>query len=397
MFDHLQIYDRRERAIVGAAEVALGLAAPVLRLARRTPGLPPSRILLLRLERIGDLLMTLDAIDGIRRAAPGAAIDLVVGSWNAELAGRIQGVTNVETLDAAWLARTGTGVPLAAMLRRASVWRGRSYDLAVNFEPDIRSNLLLAVTRARRTAGFRSGGGGALLDVALPYDPRSHTSLNAQRLVAAVLDVPPPVAPARIRISAEERRSAADRFAAFGRPLVGVHVSGGRAIKQWDPDRFAELAGRLARERHATIVLSGTDTDRTLLAPVLRAVPVTRTVDLAGALHLPELAAALEQLDVLVSGDTGPMHLAAAVGTPVVAVFGPSDPARYAPLDEGHRVVRVDLPCSPCNRIRLPPARCAGHVPDCLTGIDVEMVYRAVEATLDAAAHGRARGRAAGR
>ena len=60
------------------------------------------------------------------------------------------------------------------------------------------------------------------------------------------------------------------------------------------------------------------------------------------------------------------MHLAAAVGTPVVAVFGPSMPWRYAPLVEPHRIVRVDLPCSPCNRIRLPPERCRGHVPDCL-------------------------------
>jgi ADP-heptose:LPS heptosyltransferase len=100
-------------------------------------------------------------------------------------------------------------------------------------------------------------------------------------------------------------------------------------------------------------------------------------------MDLPNLAAALEQLDVLVTGDTGPMHLAAAVHTPVVAVFGPSDPARYAPRDPMHRVVRVDLPCSPCNRIRLPPERCTGHIPDCLTGIDVESVYRAVTATLE--------------
>ena len=84
------------------------------------------------------------------------------------------------------------------------------------------------------------------------------------------------------------------------------------------------------------------------------------------------------------------MHLAAAVGTPVVAVFGPSDPARYAPSDPVHQIVRIDLPCSPCNRIRLPPERCVGHIPDCLTGVDVEMVYRAAERTLERAHHLRA-------
>ncbi len=106
-------------------------------------------------------------------------------------------------------------------------------------------------------------------------------------------------------------------------------------------------------------------------------------VDVAGELDLPGLAALLSRLDLLVTGDTGPMHLAAAVGTPTVAVFGPSDPVRYAPRDAMHQVVRIDLPCSPCNRIRLPPERCTGHTPDCLAGVDVEMVYRAVEAALD--------------
>ena len=85
----------------------------------------------------------------------------------------------------------------------------------------------------------------------------------------------------------------------------------------------------------------------------------------------------LERLALLVTGDTGPMHLAAAVGTPVVAIFGPSDPIRYAPKTTRVRILRVDLPCSPCNRIRLPPARCVGHVPDCLEGVAAEAVYAA--------------------
>jgi heptosyltransferase I len=84
----------------------------------------------------------------------------------------------------------------------------------------------------------------------------------------------------------------------------------------------------------------------------------------------------------LISGDTGPMHLASAVGTPVVAIFGPSDPARYAARGPDDRVVRVDLPCSPCNRIRQPPERCAGHTPDCLTSVSVEHVVQAAASVL---------------
>ena len=75
------------------------------------------------------------------------------------------------------------------------------------------------------------------------------------------------------------------------------------------------------------------------------------------------------ELDVLVTGDTGPMHLAAAWARRVVALFGPSNPRRYGPLGDAQRVLRVDLPCSPCGQVRLPPERCRGHVPDCMDGI----------------------------
>ena len=79
------------------------------------------------------------------------------------------------------------------------------------------------------------------------------------------------------------------------------------------------------------------------------------------------------------------MHLAAAMGTPVVALFGPSQPERYGPRASLERIVRVDLPCSPCGRVRLPPERCRGHVPDCMDGITVSAVLRAANELLDAA------------
>jgi ADP-heptose:LPS heptosyltransferase len=94
-------------------------------------------------------------------------------------------------------------------------------------------------------------------------------------------------------------------------------------------------------------------------------------------LDIPALAALLGRMDLLVTGDTGPMHLAAAMATPIVALFGPSDPRRYGPNTPEARVIRVDLPCSPCGQVRLPPQRCRGHVPDCMDGLTVEMVLSA--------------------
>jgi ADP-heptose:LPS heptosyltransferase len=98
---------------------------------------------------------------------------------------------------------------------------------------------------------------------------------------------------------------------------------------------------------------------------------------------LVDLAGLLSELDVLVTSDTGPMHLAAAVGTPLVALFGPADPRRYGPVGSDAHVLRVDLPCSPCGQVRLPPERCRGHVPDCMDGIQIAAVVGAALALLD--------------
>src|SRR5688500_5525487 len=158
----LTIYDRRERALVRLADALLAPAA-LRRILRRGGPAAPRRILCLRVERIGDLVMTLPALAELRALAPDASIDLVVGSWNAEIAAAIPSVDRVETLDAAWLARDGSGLSPLVLVARAAAWRSRAYDLAINFEPDIRSNLALAASGAKRTAGFRSGGGGPLL------------------------------------------------------------------------------------------------------------------------------------------------------------------------------------------------------------------------------------------
>jgi ADP-heptose:LPS heptosyltransferase len=164
--------------------------------------------------------------------------------------------------------------------------------------------------------------------------------------------------------------------------LIGLHVSGGRESKQWHLARFAEVGRTLASEPDTTLVLTGGQGDRAMVDQVRRALGDRPVVDAAGVMDLPSTAALLARLDVLITGDTGPMHLAAAVGTPIVALFGPSDPRRYGPLAAQQRVLRVQLYCSPCGQVRLPPERCRGHVPDCMDGITVDVVVRAARELL---------------
>lgn len=381
----LQIYDPRERALVRGADVLLGAGTAITRPFRRRAKPPaPRRILLLRLERIGDLLMALPGIAAVRALAPEAQIDLVVGSWNAELARAFRSVSSVQAIDAHWLARGGGGLSLPQLIRGTSAWRRNGYDLALNFEPDVRSNLLIAAAGAGWTAGYRSAGGGALLDEALDYDISAHTTDNAVRLVETVFgSAAPAITAPLLEIPEEHHARARALLGSPVGPVVAMHVSGGRPVKQWDPDRFADVARRLAGGRRASIVLTGTPADRVLIDEVARALPPGTVIDASRDGSLLTLAAVLAASDVLVTGDTGPMHVAAAVGTPIVAVFGPSDPRRYAPRGARDRVVRVDLPCAPCNRIRLPPARCTGKTPDCLALVSSDRVLDAALGILD--------------
>jgi ADP-heptose:LPS heptosyltransferase len=343
--------------------------------------------------------MSLPALHRLRELAPDAQIDLVVGSWNEPLAALIPGISRVETMDARWLSRDSGGESFPAMLRRARRWRERRYDVAINLEGDIRSNVLLAASGASYTAGFGMAGGGPVLDRVVPFDPTSHTAVNGTRLVETALSgggpgafpprhgraaasalprarvTPPASVRTRAGILLSEPRDDRD---AGERLLLGVHVGAGRAVKEWPPLRLAEMAVRLARATGAAIVLTGADEDRGAADELRAALPASvRVVDLVGRLDLMGLAGVLERLALLLTPDTGPMHLAGALGVPLVAIFGPSSPDRWGPLASHCRIVRVDLPCSPCNRIRRPPARCVGHTPDCLAAVQVDQVVGA--------------------
>jgi ADP-heptose:LPS heptosyltransferase len=341
--------------------------------------------------------MVLDAIATVRRLAPDAHLDLVVGRWNAALAGIVPGLDSVETLDVPWMARERMGQSWPVLLRRAWSWRARHYDLAINFESDIRSNVLVALSGATRRVGFASGGGGPLLTDPVAADRTEHVAANAALLVARAFedaltdgitagDQPREERSGpRLVIPDDARRRAADLLACDDEDdvLIGLQPGAGRQVREWDPARFGAVATELARGRRATFVLTGSAADLAPLSAVKATWPAgLRLIELPVDTDLVVLAAVLERLDVLITGDTGPMHLAAAVGTPIVAIFGPSLPSRYAPLSTRARIVRIDLPCSPCNRLREPPARCVGHVPDCLAGIEPFQVVQAANELL---------------
>ena len=392
-----RIYEPRERALVGALELparaafalgrGLGLGRP--REPRPTPNL--REILVLRLDRIGDLLMSLPALHDLREAAPRARIRLAVGRWSEDLA-RGFPVDEVLVWSAPWVGRPAEGaMTFAALAGQARALRHDRIDLALDLQGDLRASLLLWLSGAERRVGYANTGGAYLLTDVVPLDETVSWVEQNRRAVAVATGCP--FSPRRVDpLTAEDRAFAAAFLAREGllgrRPLVGLHPSGGRRVKQWPVERWRDVAGRLQREHGATILVTGSAADRPLTAALAEGLKEP-PVDLTGRLDVRHTLAVMKHLHLYLSPDTGPMHLACAVGTPSVSVFGPSDSVRYftgGEFDghpERHVVVRHDLWCAPCNLIRRPPAECdTAEPPECLRLVTADLVYAAADRLL---------------
>jgi ADP-heptose:LPS heptosyltransferase len=376
-----RVYDPRERWLLRAADLPGRL---LFSLRARPRSLPPGEIrevLVLRLDRIGDLLMCFPALQALREALPGARVRLAVGTWAEELARRAP-VDEVLVWSAPWVGRAAEGAqPLPALLRSARRLASERVDLAVDLQGDVRAAWLMWLTGARMRVGYANTGGAYLLTRVVPLDETvSWVEQNLRAVAAAVGQRSPVVRSTPLRPGDAElgRRLLGE----LARPIVGIHPSGGRRIKQWPVARWVALAERLAAAAGASFVVTGGPGDAALAGELAAAIgaPVR---NLAGQIGLMEMLALVSQLDLFLSPDTGPMHVACAVGTPSVSVFGPSDPVRYFSGGSGarggrHVVVGPDLWCAPCNRIRRPPAECLeGEAPECLRSIDVAAVAAA--------------------
>lgn len=392
-----RVYAPAERLAVGALDLPGRLAHALWTTVRRPA--PPRpldpatvrEVLVLRLDRIGDVLMSLPALHDLREAWPAARIRLAVGRWSEAIA-RSAPVDEVLVWSAPWVGRASEGADRwRDLARKARALRTTPLDLALDLQGDVRASALLALTGARRRAGYANTGGAWLLTDVVPLDETVSWVQQNRRAVSQLVGR----APGALRpdpLTAADRDFGRHLFLNLGlaakRPLVGLHPSGGRRVKQWDVARWREVALRLQRDFGATVLITGTASDRPLAEAVARGLPA-RALDLTGKLSVRETMALIALLDLFLSPDTGPMHMAAAVGTPSVSVFGPSDPARYfsAPPGPRHVVVRRELWCSPCNLIRRPPAECAGdEAPECLRMVTVDDVYGAAATVLRARA-----------
>jgi len=288
---------------------------------------------------LGDTVMAVPALRALREAYPGARAALA-GPWAPLLVG--QGLADtLVTYPRAWLGR----------LRMADAVGALGADVALLLPNSFEAALTARYWGARRRVGFATGGRRHLLTdaIALP-SPRRHQadeylSLLEPLGVKATETAPRLTAPAP---DSDERRAArallAAAGAAAGGPIVGVHLGAAfGASKVWPAEHLAAFCAEV-RRAGAVPVLLGTVAEQMLADEVTRA---ESTPSVVGRDRPELLTAMLAEIDVLVCGDTGVGHLAAAIGTPVIALFGPTDPALSAPRGPVE-VLTHPVPCAPC-------------------------------------------------
>jgi ADP-heptose:LPS heptosyltransferase len=337
-----------------AARALDALGAPLAPAKRPLPWGDLRRVAVLRLDHLGDLLLSFPALEALRRGLPHAHLTLVVAPWCEELARLCPWVDAVSVARAPWFERPRRrGWPVGALGALAGLLRRGGFDLGVDLRGDLRHMLAMRWAGVPwRLAAPQTAGGFLLTHAGVP-GPGHEWRRSLDLLKSAGLRAAAPGRP-RLAPSARARAKARRRLKGWGlRPgFLAVHPFAGAPSKRWPLEHWRRLLAAMPRRR---VLLLGGAGEAAELQDLAREGAAGTRVVAAGTLGADELAAVLEQAGVLLGLDSGPGHLAAAVGTPVLSLFSAaSDPARWGAQGPGVRLLSADAPCSPCGLVDCP-------------------------------------------
>jgi ADP-heptose:LPS heptosyltransferase len=337
-------------------------------------------ILLIRLDHLGDVLLTTPAIKPLRRRFPHARITLVVKKWALEAVKNNPCVDRIIVFNPFWTVSKGEGTKTAGgagMYRLIRLLRGEGFDLAIDFKGDFRNILIAYLSGAKRRISYGIRGGGFLLTDVVPYEQGIHEIDKNLRLLVP-LGINSDGSHMELYPNSGDVAEAEEILDQEGidlrRRTIALHYGGGSQYKRWGVEKFVTLARRLTKDNSTNVLFFGGPYEG---KPFGSGEQPEKGIFLMPDMTVCQMAAAFQRCDVLVCNDSGPMHMALAVGTPTVAIFGPTFADRFGPKDlSKNKVVRSSLPCSPCWH---PDTTIACKAANCLKGIAVDEVMAAIE------------------
>lgn len=341
------------------------------------------RVLLIRPDHLGDVLFLTPALRRLRDARPDLHITVLAGPWSEPLLAHNPDIDALETLDFPWFdrkARRSLFDPYRRLFAAAEWLRGR-FDTAVILRFDHWwAGWMAAHAGIPRRIGYATPQLAPFLTESVPYTRDRHEALQNLRLVArlgAPATMTPEESPLVLPLpDAAYEKAAALPVPAGAGPLVAIHPGSGAAVKRWRAESWGALANALNERAGARFIITGGPGEVALATDVSAHMRAPATV-VAGETSLLEVAALFERCALVAGPDCGPLHLAVAVGTPTVHLYGPVDPAAFGPWGPAsrHRVLTRNLDCQYCERLDWPDELLSDH--PCVSGMQVAPVLGA--------------------
>jgi lipopolysaccharide heptosyltransferase II len=337
------------------------LPAPVLR-----PVTSPRSALFIRPGGIGDAVLLLPALRAFQQVFPSCSIDVLAEKRNAAAFGFLPGIRQVFCYE------------MLSGLTKA-IWG--SYDMVIDTEQWYRLSATVArITNAPIIIGFASNERGRLLSHPVPYDMELYEPLSFFRLLKP-LGIPEPATVEVPYLTIEAAaQTQGDRLLAplAGKSFVAIFPGASTPEKLWSRDKFRQIAQTMHEKGFAVVIVGGEDV-HSIGADLVQGLDA---LNLAGAASLAVTAAVMSRAKALICGDTGLLHIAVALDTPTISLFGPSDPHKWGPKGMRHLVLRGSN-CSPCSRFgNIPPCTVQERCMDQLSVSEVLRGFESVTATV---------------
>jgi len=410
----LDLSNREKRALIQAVEplakAAFGLYRLITKGSTRSGSIDKAsvqKVLVVRLDAIGDMLLSEPAIAAIKSSFPNARVDVIAGKRSSDILSNNPNVDKLITFNAPWHAawrgqKINWRKAMLEVWRVAKQLREEKYDLAFELRGDFRDILFTVASGPKVVCGSSFRGGGFLLDYTPVHNEFGHQVEMALDIAASGGALrepqdgayeeyhPHPSSPIkgeglkapRLYLTSEENRIAEKLLPENSASYIALHLGAGFPSKCLPIDKFAAVAEDLYRtDGSRRFVIVGGPEDR-VLADAFRSTTSVPTIDLVGRLSIRETAAVLERCRLFMGNDSAPMHLAAAGKVPVVTFFGPSEPWKFHPYGTAYRLMEVDLPCRPCDYVH-----CIHSEYLCMTRQSVEAITKAAEDLLASPEH----------
>ncbi|MBU1055497.1 MAG: glycosyltransferase family 9 protein [Proteobacteria bacterium] len=315
-------------------------------------------ILIIKLSSIGDVVHALPFLEAIRQCFPASKIDWLIEEEASQVISGHPSINQIivsgrkrwqkEIFEPSKFIKTSSDI-----IKFYKDVRLSSYDVVIDLQGLFRSGVLAAISKGKRKIGMsgsREGASFFLKELPVPVSYEQH-AIDRYLKVASYLGCNTDTVKGEIPVFEQDKNLIDNLLGSQieNKNIIAVNPIAKWKTKLWEEDKFSKLASMLQKDLSCSIIFTGSKQDVPVIDGIMNKMDSKdRTINFAGRTSLKELAYLYSKCSVLVCTDTGPMHIASAMGCKVVSLFGPTSPLRTGPYGKGHKVIRSDKDCSPC-------------------------------------------------